>query len=259
MVLPKDDRLTLSADASKSHTESIGNGNRSRLTGIGISSMILITFTLQLLVSLSTGIITPLNLAHAELKEGQGDGIPRKISVGGSGGCMWFGNVTGPPLKCIITPHFRPDAEILSLTDRDAIIEAMHTKMGIWRITTYISTTLVGIGLIMFLITLRFRKMCGITAAIFYPITIVSWAALIGQIAYLVIVKKNVDNARPKFNAYPGAVIWMMIASTIMASIMGCMVVWFFEHRRKAKTESRGERGVNLPIVEAGRASERVV
>ncbi|WWC68556.1 uncharacterized protein I206_102485 [Kwoniella pini CBS 10737] len=242
MARSKDTPTSLERNHRRS-VKRTSSQNPRKLIGTGILVLILITFSLQLLISLSTGVITSLSLVHAESKGGRGDGIPRKISIGGSGGCMWFGNISGPPTKCIITTHFRPDPEILDLNKHDTIIQAMSFRMGIWEITNYISTALVFLGLIMFLITIRYREIWKITAVIFYFVTFVSWAALIGEIASLIILKKNVIVARPKFHLHPGVVIWLMIISTVLASITGCLVVWFLEDRNTPRQTEETEIG----------------
>ncbi|KAK6907472.1 hypothetical protein I203_101466 [Kwoniella mangroviensis CBS 8507] len=196
---------------------------------MGISILILTTITLQLLVSLSTAIIYPLDLMHAELVPGRGDGIPRRISLGGSGGCMWFDDLSGPPTKCTIGTHFHPDAQILSLSEeKDTILWAMSAKIGVWRISNFLATGLVVCGLISFVLAIRFRRIRILTSAIFYSATIVTWAALICNITYLIIVQRNIRSSRPRFHADLGNVIWLWVTSTALVSVTSCLIVGFF-------------------------------
>ncbi|WVW80251.1 hypothetical protein I302_102229 [Kwoniella bestiolae CBS 10118] len=223
-------------------------GWRRKIAFVGIFTLILITFTLQLLSSLSTAIITPLDLIHAELVPGRGDGIPRRISLGGSGGCMWFDDLSGPPTKCITTIHFQPDPEVLSLSEEDTILSAMTTKIGVWRITNYLATGLVGMGKVLFVLSGKYGKLGGITSAILYPATLLTWAALIGDISYLLIVQRNVRTARPRFHAELGLVIWLWVVSTALVSVTACLIVWYFESTRAKRflpreKQNSGEEG----------------
>ncbi|WWC96878.1 hypothetical protein V866_003753 [Kwoniella sp. B9012] len=218
----------------------ISDGKWKRRFGfIGIFTLILITLTLQSLVSLSTAIIHPLDLIHAKLVPGKGDGIPRRISVGGSGGCMWFDDLSGPPAKCIMGIHFHPDPEILSLSEEtDTILWAMSARIGVWRISNFLATGLVACGLISFVLAIRFRRLRILTSAIFYPATIVTWAALICNITYLIIVQRNVRSSRPRFHAELGSVIWLWVASTVLVSVTACLIVWVFESDESESPET---------------------
>ncbi|OCF56539.1 hypothetical protein L486_05389 [Kwoniella mangroviensis CBS 10435] len=218
-------------DLIDKNTEKSDEGRWKRRFGfMGISILILTTITLQLLVSLSTAIIYPLDLMHAELIPGRGDGIPRRISVGGSGGCMWFDDLSGVPAKCTIGIHFHPDAEILSLSEeKDTILWAMSAKIGVWSISNFLATGLVICSLISFVLAIRFRRIRILTSAIFYSATMVTWAALICNITYLIIVQRNVRSSRPRFHAELGNDIWLWVASTVLVSMTSCLIVGIFE------------------------------
>ncbi|WVQ64990.1 uncharacterized protein L199_003160 [Kwoniella botswanensis] len=187
----------------------ISDGKWKRRFGfIGIFTLILITLTLQSLVSLSTAIIHPLDLIHAKLVPGKGDGIPSRISVGGSGGCMWFDDLSGSPAKCTMGIHFHPDPESLSLSEEtDTILWALSARIGVWRISNFLATGLLACGLISFVLAIRFRRIRTLTSAIFYPATYRS-------------------------------VIWLWVASTILVSVTSCLFAWVFEPDESGSAET---------------------
>ncbi|WVF68392.1 hypothetical protein IAT40_003157 [Kwoniella sp. CBS 6097] len=189
----------------------------------GLTCLAFIPLTFYLVVSLSPVQIHGLSLARVTgdvLDPATNISVPVKVTVGPSGGCMWY-NTTGAPTRCIAKIPFVPEAEVLHLPSNQTLTKSFPIAMGKALALNHVMTALCGVCLLAALVDILVLK-GGACFILIQLAVLMMWITFVFETTYISVLHKRLDDNESGFEYHIGPGYWMILAVTIAVSLLMC-------------------------------------
>ncbi|WVQ95941.1 hypothetical protein IAU59_003040 [Kwoniella sp. CBS 9459] len=189
----------------------------------GLACLACVPFTFYLVASLSPVQIHALSLSRVtgEVHDPTTNvSVPIKVTVGPSGGCMWY-NTTGAPTRCIAKIPFVPDADLLHLPSNQTLTKSFPIAMGRALALNHVMTILCGLSLLAVLVDVLVLH-GGACLVVIYLTVIMMWITFILETIYISVLHKRLDDNNSGFDYHVGPAYWMILAATITVSLLMC-------------------------------------
>ncbi|WWD04493.1 hypothetical protein V865_002563 [Kwoniella europaea PYCC6329] len=193
------------------------------LVSIGAAIVILFPFVSFLLVSLSPYYLPGLDIARIEGKYfdvANNHSIDVKISVGPSGGCMWFNDTTP---KCSTKIPYVPNAEHLHLQPNSNLTSIFPIAMGRVLALNHVMVGLMGLSMIAVLLDILVLK-GGISLFIIYFTGFMLWLVYFLESTYIGTMSNRLDDIyeAKEWEYHTGGGFIMISVSVFVASFFLC-------------------------------------
>ncbi|WVR07961.1 hypothetical protein IAU60_005004 [Kwoniella sp. DSM 27419] len=206
----------------------MGRAARSILGFTLVSLLAIITtglpFVFNLVVSLSPGVIHTLSLARVTGHVPDGltnTSLPVMISVGPTGGCMWFNATGGPPTRCIAHQPFIPDSGVLQLPSNQTVIGAFPVTLGRALVMNHVVVGLMGLSIVVALVDMLVLN-GGISLIIVYFTILLMWITFILETTYIGVLHHRLDSHQTGFDYHIGPGYWLILVSVLIVSALTC-------------------------------------